>query len=301
MTEVKTLDKPVGGEVEKTPHVSCTLGYKVTRKTLGLPENWEEIEDWIDDSRDVVPTDRKPRAPWQKKNPEIPVLENYQDDPGKHFWDCFPKHYPSVPKCTVDIDNLKKYVDKCWLDWTLPQKNTALKAVAFLEAKKSAPLLYPLPGLIEKNAPSAIENGEFMTDVLVTWVKKGFVAGPFVAPPMEGFRGNPLMAAVQKTKVRPILNLSLPKGRLFNDAVNGWEIDNLQMSTPRIFADSILRAGKGALMSKTDIQDAYKLIPIPVTDWRYYGFKWLRRFFVDTTTVFGSKTVGDILSLEWTT
>jgi hypothetical protein len=123
----------------------------------------------------------------------------------------------------------------CWMDWTLPQKRTALKAVAFLEARKPAPLIRPLPGLIEKNAPSAIENSEFMTDVLASWVKKGFVAGPFAEPPIEGFRGNPLMAAVQKTKVRPILNLSSPKGRSFNDAVNGWEIDNPTNEHPSNF------------------------------------------------------------------
>jgi hypothetical protein len=146
------------------------------------------------------------------------------------------------------------------------------------------------PGLLEKNAPSAIEHGEYMTDVLATWIKKGFVAGPFDEPPMEGFRGNPLMAAVQKTKVRPILNLSSPKGRSFNDAVDIWQVENLQMSTPKLFAESILKAGRNALMSKTDIQDAYKLIPNPVQEWRYYGFSWLGKFFVDTTTVFGSKT-----------
>jgi hypothetical protein len=94
-----------------------------------------------------------------------------------------------------------------------PKKERLLKQWHFRKLGNPPPLLYPLPGLIEKNAPSAIENGKFMTDVLVTWVKKGFVAGPFVVPPMEGFRGNPLMAAVQKTKVRPILNLSSPKGR----------------------------------------------------------------------------------------
>jgi hypothetical protein len=262
----------------------------VTWKDLGLPDAWKEIEEWMDDSRDMIPTERRPRAPWTKKNTEIPVLGNHHDHPGQDFWRSFPQHYPADLKLTVDVEKLKKYIDKCWAGWTLPQKRTALKAVVFLEARKPTPLTQPLPGLIEKNAPSAIENGEFMTDVLATWVKKGFVAGPFERPPMEGFRGNPLMAAVQKTKVRPILNLFSPKGRSFNDAVNGWEVDNLQMSTPRIFADLILTAGKNALMSKPHIQDAYKLIPNPVLEWKYYGFKWLGKFFVDTTTVFGSKT-----------
>ncbi len=103
-------------------------------------------------------------------------------------------------------------------------------------------------GLFEKNAPSAIENGEFMTDVLAGWVKKGFVAGPFDEAPLVDFRVNPLMAAVQKTKVRPIMILSSPQGASFNDAINSWEIDNLQMGTPRFFANSILKAGKGAVI-----------------------------------------------------
>ncbi len=177
----------------------------------------------------------------------------------------------------------------CWNSWTLPQKRTVEKLLKTLQGKTPAPLKFDLPALVEKNAPSAVENGEFMTDVLATWIKKGFVAGPFPTIPYADFRANPLMAAVQKTKVRPILNLSAPKGRSFNDAVNEWKIENLIMSTPKLFGESLVKAGKGALFSKTDIQDAYKLIPNPVNEWKYYGFSWLGQFFLDTTTVFGSK------------
>jgi hypothetical protein len=97
------------------------------------------------------------------------------------------------------------------------------------------------------------------------------------------------MAAVQRNKVRPIMNLSSPKERSFNDAINEWQVEGLQMSTPRLFADSVLKAGKNSVMSKQDIQDAYKLIPNPVSDWRLYGFLWLGKYFFDTSTVFGSK------------
>jgi hypothetical protein len=178
----------------------------------------------------------------------------------------------------------------------LPEKRTAEKLLKNLEGKAPAPLKNVLPGLMEKNAPSALENGEFMTDVLATWIKKGFVAGPFSETPLVNFRANPLMAAVQKTKVRPILNLSSPKGRSFNDAVNEWAVENLLMSTPKAFGESLVKAGPGALFSKTDIQDAYKLIPNPVAEWRYYGFTWLGKFFLDTTTVFGSKVARPVLT-----
>jgi hypothetical protein len=78
-----------------------------------------------------------------------------------------------------------------------------------------------------------------MTDVLATWLKKGFVAGPFKQPPCDGFRANPLMAAVQKNKVQPILNLSFPKGSSFNDAVKETKISLLGMISAKIFGEAL--------------------------------------------------------------
>jgi hypothetical protein len=159
-----------------------------------------------------------------------------------------------------------------------------------LKGEKEANLIDHLPPIREKKAKTATDNGIAMTDVLATWLKKGFVAGPFDSPPCEGFRSNPLMAAVQRFKVRPILNLSSPKGGSFNDAVKDFDVDLLVMSSQRLFGDALRKAGKGAIFSKTDIQDAYKLIPNPVSQWHLYGFEWLGKYFFDTTTVFGSKT-----------
>ena len=73
-----------------------------------------------------------------------------------------------------------------------------------------------------------------------------------------------MMAAVQKTKVRPIMNLAAPKGNSFNEAVNPFAIRKLTMSSAKLFADSLRKAGRGAVFAKSDIRDAYKLIPNPV-------------------------------------
>ena len=43
-------------------------------------------------------------------------------------------------------------------------------------------------------------------------------------------------------------------------------------------------------MTKSDICDAYKIIPGHPSQWHCFGFKWLGRFFFDITTVFGSKS-----------
>jgi hypothetical protein len=128
-----------------------------------------------------------------------------------------------------------------------------------------------------------------MTDAIVGWIKKGFVAGPFTTAPLKGFRVNPHMAAVQKTKVRPIMNLSSPKGASFNDAVDPYMVEKLKMRSPRLFAKTLIKCGQGSTFAKSDIKDACKLIPNPIDQWRLCGLKWLGKTFPYTTTVSGSK------------
>ena len=98
------------------------------------------------------------------------------------------------------------------------------------------------------------------------------------------------MATEQKTKVRPILNLSAPVGFSLNDSVNKIGIRKLTMSSAKKFSQTLLQLGRNAVFAKSDLVDAYKLIPIHPSNWKYYRFKWLGKFFIDTTTPFGSNT-----------
>jgi hypothetical protein len=85
------------------------------------------------------------------------------------------------------------------------------------------------------------------------------------------------------------MNLSTPKGESFNDAVAEELVQKLEMSSTRLFRHRIVEAGVRAIMAKFDIHDAYKLVPRHPDHWRLFRFKWLGKFFFDTTTVFGSK------------
>ena len=187
------------------------------------------------------------------------------------------------------MGNFRRLVQKFWFRWTAEERLTAKRALLNLTGGSVAKLNRVLPILSSRNARSAITNGEFMTDVVASWVNKGFVAGPFKSAPLENFRVNPLMAVVQRDKVRPILNLSAPKGGSFNEAVDSRPLYKLRMSSARQFGEAVMRMGKGAVMSKFDIRDAYKLIKNRRDQWRLFGFKWLGRYFFDTTMVFGSK------------
>ena len=85
------------------------------------------------------------------------------------------------------------------------------------------------------------------------------------------------------------MNLSAPMGTSFNEAVDTRDLFKLKMNSARLFGDALLKMGKQAVMSKFDIQDAYKLIKNHPLQRQLFGFKWLGKFFLDTTMVFGSK------------
>jgi hypothetical protein len=230
----------------------------------------------------------EPSTSWKRKHNDIPFLPSYGVPPDSKFWELFPSNFPKSVKSPVNVTVLESYISKCWHDWTDTEKRSAQKAVKRIKGEIPVKLKYELPPLWEKNAASAIENRKQMTDTLADWVRKGFVAGPFDGPPTKTFRANPLMAVVQRTKVRPILNLSSPAGASFNDAVVTTEVDKLRMCSAKMFAETLIQAGANSIIAKPDIQDAYKLIPNPVSQWDCYGFSWLGKCFFNTSTVFGS-------------
>ena len=60
------------------------------------------------------------------------------------------------------------------------------------------------------------------------------------------------------------------------------------MSTAKKFSQTLIRMGKNAKFAKLDLVDAFKLILCHPSDWKFFGFKWLGKYFVDTTSPFGS-------------
>lgn len=90
--------------------------------------------------------------------------------------------------------------------------------------------------------------------------------------------------------MRPILNMSSPKGSSFNDAVDPHHLKQLRMSSARLVAKVIRWSGKGAQLAKLDLRNTYKYVTGSPAEWKYFGFRWLGKNFFDITTVFGSKS-----------
>jgi hypothetical protein len=163
---------------------------------------------------------------------------------------------------------------------TKAQWDRAVRTLEYLECGAPSHQKKVLGPCKVENSSVTIRNGAAITDNIATWVDKGYAAGPFDSPPCSEFRVNPLLAVVQPTKVRPVLNVSMPKEESFNSNVEKTVLEKVKMSSASEFSKALMKCGKIETFSKFDLVAAYKQIPCKIEDLRLQGFEWNGIFFV---------------------
>jgi len=227
----------------------------------------------------------------KKKCPELPVLDSYAFPAPPSFWNRFPSYpLPTEPHTEINCAALLHLIHTNGGCFSEPQRHRISVLMDDVSAGVNVPLSENLPGITVPNSISVTAHGETFTDTLAHWVKKKFVAGPFVLPPCADFRVNQMLAIDQHSKVRIVMNLSGPEGESFNDAIIEEALEKVHMSTARLFGYSVVDCGYGARMWKWDMEDAYKNLPAKLCDLRLQGFMWLGRYFLETRQAFGAKS-----------
>ena len=263
-------------------------GPRLDRAYFGLPAAWSKIARWMKHQAPLAMPDPLAKRQVAKKCPEIPTLADYRQPAPPEFWAVFPtSEMLDDIRSPVNVTALATMIETARSGWTGQQKARADKAVRDQREGASAFQKRALPPICVPNAKSSYEHGEMITDTLAAWTKAGIIKGPFAAPPLPQFRSNSIMAKEEKEKVRLIMDMSRPEGRSFNDNLTKNLLDKVDMSTAKQFAYCAREAGKGAIMSKLDMKDAYKLIPAKRQDWRLQGMSWAGRYFVDLKGTFG--------------
>ena len=255
----------------------------MTRKDLGLPDRWETVENWCRKPfRFGPPIDVKERKPTSFDHVDF-------SRPGtEEFWREFPsRELPDRPTTRINVTRLEELINEWDSHMTIHERDMAQKALKYLKEGAPAYQMSELPGISVKNAPSIMKCAPEFTETLKKWVEAGYAAGPFREMPLQNMRLNSLMAEEQKDKVRPVLNMSSPKGRSFNDNVDRNKLGRTTMSSAKQVGQALRKSGKGSLMSKMDMRDAYKLIPAKPEDYRLQGFLWHGSYFVETQMIFG--------------
>ena len=146
-----------------------------------------------------------------------------------------------------------------------------------------------------KNAQSALDEGEKVTDAIADWIVKGFCYGPIPlhqAPANAKFSG--IMTRPKPTgAVRIILNLSSPAGRSVNEGIDINDFPT-SMSSTSDWLRALNKAGRHAKMSKVDWSDAYKHLGVRLEDTNLQWFSWLGMAFKELCLIFGGASSAGI-------
>jgi len=125
------------------------------------------------------------------------------------------------------------------------------------------------------NLSSLARHPDTVRTKLTKELRAGRLAGPFDTPPFPNLIISPL-GLVPKHKpgeFRVIHHLSFPPGSSVNDGIPD-HLATVCYATIDTAMQYILKTGKGAFLCKTDIQNAFKLIPVHPDEHYLLGFKY---------------------------
>ena len=142
----------------------------------------------------------------------------------------------------------------------------------------------------QKNLPSAFQQPSVIDATLQKECEAGRILGPFPTPPLPNFRTSGLgLVPKHDGGWRIIYHLSAPTTHNINDF-----IDPLMYSLSYCSIDDaytiINKLGPGTLLSKIDLKDAFRLIPVRPTDWNLLGIHWQQNYYIDTCLPFGLRS-----------
>ena len=142
------------------------------------------------------------------------------------------------------------------------------------------------------NCPSSRDHVGVIDEYLTTEIHAGRVVVPLKTPPFPYLQISRFGVIPKKNKVnawRLILDLSFPLEHSVNDG-----IDKSEFPVGYAKVDDairlIVKLGKGALMAKVDIKNAYRIVPIHPDDYYLLGMTWRQHYFVDLALPFGLRS-----------
>jgi hypothetical protein len=153
---------------------------------------------------------------------------------------------------------------------------------------------------IGPNLESAQQHPDAIDTNIATELDNGRRKGPFSEMPFDNtFYSNPLGVVFKKGKSKPrvIHHLSWPRSAA-NTSVNASILEfDVKLDAFDKALVAIRELGKNCLMSKIDIESAYRCIPVRPEDWSLLGFQWKDQFYFDIVMQFGITSATAIF--EW--
>lgn len=134
----------------------------------------------------------------------------------------------------------------------------------------------------KKNLLSAQTHPNVIDLKLTKEIEANRIAGPFSQPPFAQFHVSPLGVVPKKSpgEFRMIHHLSYPKGFSVNDFIDE-EFSKVSYANIDDAIRCVKQSGVGSFLSKTDIKNAFRIIPIHPGDYHLLGMQWQGLFYFD--------------------
>lgn len=127
--------------------------------------------------------------------------------------------------------------------------------------------------------------------------KAGRIAGPFAAPPLAGLRCSGLGVVPKKGgDWRVIYHLLAPFGHSINDHIDPNEF-SLRYSSVDDAISICHKLGRGTLLAKIDLRNAFQQCPVRKEDWHCLGIYWKLQFYIDKCLPFGLRSAPYLFNL----
>ena len=157
------------------------------------------------------------------------------------------------------------------------------------------------------NLKTALEHKEFVSQKIASELNAGRLGGPFKFKPFPNFIVSPLGVVPKKNpgSYRMIHHLSYPRnsGCSENEHIPK-ELTSFAYAGIQDAISYIKKLGKGCYMSKTDVQSAFRIMPIHRSDYHLLGFSWEGEYYYDKAVPFGASSSCRLFeatskALEW--
>ena len=133
-----------------------------------------------------------------------------------------------------------------------------------------------------RNLPSTFQQPDILDAALATECAAGRILGPYNNPPLPNLRCSGLgLTPKHDGGWYTIYHLSASSNCSVNDFVDADAYTLSYCTVDHTFA-TINQLGKGAVMAKIDLKNAFRLIPVCREDWHLLGIHWKEKYFIDT-------------------
>ena len=134
------------------------------------------------------------------------------------------------------------------------------------------------------------QNSDVVEALVLEELGKGRIKGPFNTPPLDDFHVSPLKLVPKSTpgKFRLIHNLSFPYDETSVNFNIPKEESTVQYACVQDAIELIQKIGPGCFMAKSDIAQAFRIIPISEDCHHLLGFKFKGFYYYDTCLAMGA-------------